>query len=74
MRFATETRILFVCLEDMSGSLTSNLRRKRPSVRVNYLYRSRGLQPRCRASGKSTLGPVIFKAELDLQIILLLNL
>jgi hypothetical protein len=38
MCFVAETQILFVCLEDTSGSLTSNLRGKRSIVRVDYLY------------------------------------
>jgi hypothetical protein len=37
MCFVTEIRILFVSLEDISGSLASNLRRKRSIVRVDYL-------------------------------------
>jgi hypothetical protein len=38
MCFVTEISILFVSLEDISGSPTSNLRRKRSIARVDYLY------------------------------------
>jgi hypothetical protein len=38
MPFVMETRILFVCLEDISGSLTSNLKGKRFIVRIDHLY------------------------------------
>jgi hypothetical protein len=38
MCFVTETRILFVCLEDISGSLTSDLRGKRFIVCVDYIW------------------------------------
>jgi hypothetical protein len=40
MCFLTEIRILFVYLEDSSGPLTSNLRRKRSIVRVDYLSKN----------------------------------
>jgi hypothetical protein len=45
MCFVTETRILFVCLEDISGSFISNLRGQRSVVRIDYLYAIRGLPP-----------------------------
>jgi hypothetical protein len=38
MCFVTETRILFVCLEDISGSLTSNLRGKGLSYALTTFY------------------------------------
>jgi hypothetical protein len=41
MCFITETRILFVCPEDISRSLISNVRGKRSIVRVDYLWQER---------------------------------